>query len=79
MVIAGDAGAQVIWESGESLDSDRVTLIQERAESGDLPGTVELARAMPFVPFIVAGGLATAVFGGHLAPPLSALLVWLNG
>ena len=42
-------------------------------------GTVELTRALPFVPFLVAGGLATAVFGGHLAPPLRALLVWVNG
>ena len=49
------------------------------AASGALPGTVELTRALPFVPFLVAGGLATAVFGGHLAPPVRALLVWVNG
>ena len=79
MVLAGDDGAEVIWEGGESLDQERVELLQKRAASGDLPGTVELARALPFVPFLVAGGLATAAFGGHLAPPLRALLLWVNG
>ena len=79
LVLAGDDGAEVIWEGGQSLDQERVNLVQKRAASGDLPPTVELARAMPFVPFLVAGGLATAAFGGHLAPPLSALLLWLNG
>ena len=34
-----------------------------------------LTRALPVVPFLVAGGLATAAFGGHLAPPVRALLV----
>ncbi len=79
LVLAGDDGAEVTWESGQSLDQDRVHLLQKRAASGDLPGTVELARALPFVPFLVLGGLVTAAFGGHLAPPLRALLVWLNG
>lgn len=67
------------WESGESLDQERVDLVTKVAASGGLPKTVVLARAMPFVPFLVVGGLATAAFGGHLAPPLRALLVWLNG
>ena len=79
VVLAGDDGGPVIWESGQSLDQQGVELLQKRAASGDLPGTVELARAMPFVPFLVLGGLATAASGGHLAPPLRALLVWLNG
>ncbi len=79
MILAGDDGAEVIWEGGESLDRERVNLLQKRTASGDLPRRVELARAMPFVPFLVLGGLATAAFGGHLAPPLRALLVWLNG
>ena len=79
LVLAGDDGAEVIWESGQSLDQEGVELLQTRAASGDLPGTVELSRAMPFVPFLVLGGLATAAFGGHLAPPLRALLVWVNG
>ncbi len=78
MVLAQDDGGEVIWESGESLDQERVNLLQTQT-SGDLPGTVALVRAMPFVPFLVLGGLATAVFGGHLAPPLRALLLWLNG
>ena len=67
----------MIWENGESLDQERVNLM--RAAAGDRPGMVELTRAMPFVPFLVACGFATAAFGGHLAPPLTALLVWLNG
>ena len=79
LVLAGDDGAEVIWEGGQSLDQERVELLQKRGASGDLPGTVEVTRALPFVPFLVLGGLATAVFGGHLAPPLRALLVWLNG
>ena len=79
MVLAGDDGGEVIWESGQSLDQERVELLQKRAASGGLPGTVELTRALPFVPFLVAGGLATAAFGGHLAPPLRDLIVWLNG
>ena len=79
MVLAGDDGAEVIWESGQSLDQERVNLLQKRAASGDLPGTVALTRALPFVPFLVAGALTTAVFGGHLAPPLRALTAWLNG
>ena len=79
LVLARDDGAGVTWEGGESLDQEGVKLLQKRTASGDLPGTVELTRALPFVPFLVAGGLATAVFGGHLAPPLRALLVWLNG
>ena len=69
VVLAGDDGAEVIWESGESLDQEAVELLQKRAASGDLPGTVELTRAMPVIPFLVAGALGTAVFGGHLAPP----------
>ncbi len=79
MVLAGDNGVEVIWEGGQSLDQERVELLQKQAASGDLPGTVELARTMPFVPFLVAGALTTAVFGGHLAPPLRALIAWLNG
>ena len=79
LVLAGDDGAEVIWESGQSLDQEGVELLQKRAASGDLPRTVELARALPFVPFLVVGGLATVAFGGHLAPPLRALLVWLSG
>ena len=79
MVLAGDDGAEVIWESGQSLDQERVSLMQKLAESGAVPGTVALTRAMPFVPFLVLGGLATAAFGGHLAPPLRILIVWLNG
>ena len=79
MVLAADDGAEVVWESGESLDQEGVELLQKRTASGDLPGTVDLTRALPFVPFLVAGGLATAAFGGHLAPPLRALLVWING
>ena len=79
MVLAGDDGGEVIREGGESLDPERVELLRKRAASGALPGTVELTRALPFVPFLVAGGLATAVFGGHLAPPVRALLVWING
>ena len=79
MVLAGEDGAEVIWEGGESLDQERVTLLRNRAASGDLPDTVALARALPFVPFLLVGGLATAAFGGHLAPPLRALLVWLHG
>ena len=79
LVLAADDGAEVIWEGGERLDPERVNLLQKRAASGDLPGTVALTRALPFVPFLVAGGLATAAFGGHLAPPLRALLVWVNG
>ena len=77
--MARDDGAEVIWEGGHSLDQEGVELLHKRAASGDLSGTVPLARAMPFVPFLVAGGLTTAAFGGHLAPPLSALLVWLHG
>ena len=79
MVLAGDDGAEVVWEGGESLDQEGVDLLQKGTASGDLPGTVELTRAMPFVPFLVLGGLATATFGGHVAPPLRAFLVWLNG
>ena len=79
MALAGNDGAEVVWEGGESLDQEGVELLQKRAATGALPGTVELTRALPFVPFLVAGGLATAAFGGHLAPPLKALLVWLNG
>ena len=79
MVLAGHEGAEVVWEGGESLDQEAVQLLQKRAASGDLPDTVELTRTMPVVPFLVAGALATAVFGGHLAPPLRALIVWLNG
>ncbi len=79
MVLAGDDGAEVIWENGQSLDQEAVELLQKRAASGDLPGTVALTRALPFVPFLVAGALTTAVFGGHLAPPLRALIAWLNG
>ena len=56
MVLAGDDGAEVIWEGGQSLDQERVNLLQTRAASGDLPGTVELSRAMPFVPFLVLAG-----------------------
>ena len=69
LVLAGDDGAEVIWEGGESLDQEGVELLQKQAASGDLPGTVALTRALPFVPFLVAGGLATAAFGGHLARP----------
>ena len=79
LVLAGDDGGQVIWESGESLDQERVNLLRERAASGAGPGTVALTRALPVVPFLVAGGLATAAFGGHLAPPVRALLVWIHG
>lgn len=79
LVLAGEDGAEVIWEGGKSLDRERVNLLKKRAASGDLPRTVELTRALPFVPFLVAGGLATAVFGGHLAPPLRTLIAWLNG
>ena len=60
-------------------DQERVNLLRERAASGAGPGTVALTRALPVVPFLVAGGLATAAFGGHLAPPVRALLVWING
>ena len=79
MVLAGDDGAEVVWEGGQSLDQEGVELLQKRAASGDLPGTVKLARALPFVPFLVVGGLATVAFGGHLAPPLRTLLVWFSG
>ena len=79
LVLAGDDGAEVVWEGGESLDREAVELLRKRAASGDRPDTVELTRPMPVVPFVVAGALATAVFGGHLAPPLRALIVWLNG
>ena len=79
VVLAGDDGAEVVWEGGESLDQEAVELLQKRAADGDLPDTIELTRTMPVVPFLVAGALATAVFGGHLAPPLRALIVWLNG
>ena len=79
LVLAGTDGAEVIWESGQRLDPDRVNLLKERTASGAGPGTVALTRALPFVPFLVAGGLATAAFGGHLAPPVRALLVWING
>ena len=79
IVLAGDDGGEVIWEGGKSLDQESVNLLKKGAGPGDMPGTVELTRALPFVPFLVAGGLATAAFGGHLAPPLRALLVWLNG
>ena len=79
LVLAGDDGEEMICESGQSLDRRGVELLQKQAASGDLPGTVEVTRALPFVPFLVAGGLATAAFGGHLAPPLRALLVWVNG
>ncbi len=79
MVLPGDDGAEVIWKSGQSLDQEGVEMLQKRAATGALPGTVELTRGLPFVPFLVAGGLVTAAFGGHLAPPLKALLVWLNG
>ncbi len=79
MGLAGDDGAEMVWESGQSLDQQGANLIQKGTASGDLPETVELARALPFVPFLVLGGLATAAFGGHLAPPLRALIAWLNG
>ena len=69
----------MVWQGGESLDQEGVDLIRKRAASGDLSGTVALTRTMPVVPFLVVGGLATAAFGGHLAPPLRALIAWLNG
>ena len=78
MVLAG-AGGEVICEGGEGLDQEKVDLMQKLAGSGAGPGTVALVRSMPFVPFLVAGGLATAASGGNLAPPLRALLVWLTG
>ncbi len=79
LVLAGAEGGEVVWESGESLDQERVNLLKERAASGAGPRTVALTRALPVVPFLVAGGLATAAFGGHLAPPVRALLVWIKG
>ena len=55
--------------------------ILRRLESPGLPkgSSIEREQGFPFVPFIVAGSLLTAVFAGNLAPPLIDLGLWLRG
>ena len=52
-----------------------------RLDGPGLPeeGAIERKQGFPFVPFITAGALLTAVFAGNLAPPLIDLGIWLRG
>ena len=68
-------------EAGQSLSRKQASRLREWGRQGRLPdaGVIELEQAFPFVPFITAGALLTAIFAGNLAPPLIGLGIWLRG
>ncbi len=70
----------VVCEAGEPLSQKQANRLRELGNA-ELPGesSIERERGFPFVPFIVAGELLTAVFAGNLAPPLIDLGIWLRG
>ena len=74
------AGGEVLCEGGRPLTQAQAGRLRELGREGGLANgnSIEMEQAFPFVPFITAGALLTAVFAGNLMP-LVALAVWLQG
>ena len=74
------ADGTVVCEAGRPLSQKQANRLRRLGNHG-LPeeGSIEREQGFPFVPFIVAGALLTAVFAGNLAPPLVDLGIWLRG
>ena len=72
---------ELLCEAGEPFSAAQARRLRELGREGGLPGVnaLELEQAFPFVPFIVAGALLSALFAGNLVPPLTTLVVWLTG
>ncbi len=75
-----EKGGGVVFEAGQPLSQKQASRLRELGRQGRLSDdSIELEQAFPFVPFIAAGALLTAVFAGNLAPPLVDLVIWLRG
>ena len=74
------ADGEVLCEGGRPLTKAQTRRLRELGREGGLANgnSIEMEQAFPFVPFITAGALLTAVFAGNLTP-LVALAVWLQG
>ena len=74
------ADGTVVCEAGQSLSKKQANALRRQGNQ-ELPdeSSIEREQGFPFVPFIVAGALLTAVFAGNLAPPLIDLGIWLRG
>ena len=74
------ADGTVVCEAGKPLSKEQAHALRRQGNQ-ELPDESSIAReqGFPFVPFIVAGALLTAVFAGNLAPPLTDLGKWLRG
>lgn len=74
-------GDEIVCEAGRPLTEQQVRRLRDLARTGELPGdeVLELEQAIPFVPFIVGAAVLTASFAGNLVPPLTLLIVWLQG
>ena len=70
----------VVCEAGRPLSKAQASHLRRLDDPG-LPeeSSIERKQGFPFVPFITAGALLTAVFAGNLAPPLIDLGIWLRG
>ena len=74
------ADSTMVCEAGRPLSRAQANRLR-RLDGPGLPeeGAIERKQGFPFVPFITAGALLTAVFAGNLAPPLIDLGIWLRG
>ena len=70
----------VVCEAGKPLTQKQANRLRKLGNPGlQEESSIEREQGFPFVPFIVAGSLLTAVFAGNLAPPLIEFGVWLRG
>ena len=74
------ADGTVVCEAGQPLSKKQANALRQLGNP-ELPeeSSIEREQGFPFVPFIVAGALLTALFAGNLAPPLIDLSLWLSG
>ena len=65
------ADGTVVCEAGQPLSKKQANALRQLGNQ-ELPeeSSIEREQGFPFVPFIVAGALLTALFAGNLAPPL---------